>query len=87
MMLFRVAVAGQSQTSCGGYTEGHARGDPEFCYRPLYHYALVKGSLAGQNAPSEALVAVEALYMAAVHTRLSRYSATIPSMGALRASA
>ncbi|WP_435007968.1 hypothetical protein P12x_005234 [Tundrisphaera lichenicola] len=33
---------------------------------PLYHYALLKGYLAGQNAPSEALAAVEALYMAAI---------------------
>jgi len=33
---------------------------------PLYHYALLKGYLAGQNAPNEALAAVEALYMAAV---------------------
>lgn len=33
---------------------------------PLYHYALLKGFLAGQNPPSEVLAAVEALYMAAV---------------------
>ena len=33
---------------------------------PLYHYALLKGYLAGQNPPSEVIVAVEALYIAAV---------------------
>ena len=38
---------------------------------PLYHYALLKGFLAGQNPPSEVMAAVEALYMAAVQGPLS----------------
>ncbi len=38
---------------------------------PLYHYALLKGHLLGQNAPAEILTAVEALYMAAVQRPLA----------------
>ena len=33
---------------------------------PAYHYGILKGYLAGQNAPAEILVAAEALYSGSI---------------------
>ena len=65
------AAAGPSQTISGGCARVCLRGNMNVVPGLEYHYGLLKGYLAGQDAPADILVATEALYVAASHAPLA----------------
>ncbi|WP_435018521.1 hypothetical protein TA3x_000495 [Tundrisphaera sp. TA3] len=65
------AAAGLSQTISGGCARVCLRGIMNAVAVPVFHYGILKGYLAGQNAPSEIIVAADALYAAATQSTLA----------------